>query len=298
VSIGIDPQVAQYDYGSDVSGVAVVIGLAVIAFYIWIAWTIASKAGYSGALSLLLLIPLVNLVVILIFALSDWPVHQQIRQLRASGESPGARESYERSYEPRTPGGVAAMVACPSCMQLNRPGTERCSRCGVPLPMQQEGPSLGGTRQVSASPEGAYRECEFCKEQMRRGASVCPHCRRDTRPWELEDGVWWSTDDQGQAVWFDEASQSLTAENELHARPVADGVRLLSVGPDPEAVFKAIGEVTASYVGGRDRKVAVAGNPVVFRQVMARGHPEDLVAAIEAAGGTAEIIPLGALPKR
>ena len=40
------------------------------------AWRIAKKAGYSGALSLLLLIPLVNIVVIWIFAFAKWPVER------------------------------------------------------------------------------------------------------------------------------------------------------------------------------------------------------------------------------
>ena len=46
---------------------------------LWIAiilppfWQIFSKAGFSGWLSLLLLIPLVNLVVLYIVAFSQWP---------------------------------------------------------------------------------------------------------------------------------------------------------------------------------------------------------------------------------
>ena len=36
----------------------------------------------------------------------------------------------------------------------------------------------------------ATRECPFCKEPMRRDASVCPHCRHDSEPWVFEGGRW------------------------------------------------------------------------------------------------------------
>lgn len=32
-----------------------------------------------------------------------------------------------------------------------------------------------------ADGEHTYRECPFCKEQMREDASVCPHCRRESK---------------------------------------------------------------------------------------------------------------------
>ena len=36
-------------------------------------WKIFSKAGWSGAMSLLMVVPLANLVVLWVFAFSDWP---------------------------------------------------------------------------------------------------------------------------------------------------------------------------------------------------------------------------------
>jgi type VI protein secretion system component VasK len=36
----------------------------------------------------------------------------------------------------------------------------------------------------------ATRECPFCKEAMRRDASVCRHCRHDSDAWIYEDGRW------------------------------------------------------------------------------------------------------------
>lgn len=48
--------------------------LAVCIFMIFCYWKIFSKAGYSGALSLLMLVPLVNLIVFIWFAFAQWPV--------------------------------------------------------------------------------------------------------------------------------------------------------------------------------------------------------------------------------
>jgi hypothetical protein len=46
-----------------------------IAVFFFIAWAqIFSKAGYSGWLCLLLIIPLVNIIIFFWFAFSRWPV--------------------------------------------------------------------------------------------------------------------------------------------------------------------------------------------------------------------------------
>jgi hypothetical protein len=47
-----------------------------LSFYIP-AWRIVSKAGFHGALSLLLLVPLVNMVMLWVFAFVPWPVEQR-----------------------------------------------------------------------------------------------------------------------------------------------------------------------------------------------------------------------------
>jgi hypothetical protein len=46
-------------------------------------WRIAEKAGFSGAASLLMLIPLVNIFVILYFAFTEWPIEQRLREAKA-----------------------------------------------------------------------------------------------------------------------------------------------------------------------------------------------------------------------
>ncbi|MDX6510838.1 MAG: hypothetical protein QOE36_342 [Gaiellaceae bacterium] len=59
---------------------------------------------------------------------------------------------------------------------------------------------LGGAR---ARPT-MYRECPSCKEQMRRDASVCPHCHRESSPWSLHEGVWGHQSASGQWYRLDE----------------------------------------------------------------------------------------------
>jgi energy-converting hydrogenase Eha subunit B len=55
---------------------------AVVALEIYICWRIASKAGYNGALSLLMLVPLANIAIILMFAFGEWPIEAQLRAAR------------------------------------------------------------------------------------------------------------------------------------------------------------------------------------------------------------------------
>ena len=48
-------------------------------------WRIATKAGYHGIFSLLMLVPIANIVLMLYFAFTEWPLE---RELRARGGSP------------------------------------------------------------------------------------------------------------------------------------------------------------------------------------------------------------------
>ena len=56
--------------------------LAIAIFFVYVWWRIFSKAGYSGAMSLLLLVPIANLVVILILSFGEWPIYRELNQLR------------------------------------------------------------------------------------------------------------------------------------------------------------------------------------------------------------------------
>jgi hypothetical protein len=67
--------------------VIVLIGLGFFVLHLIINWRIAEKAGYSGPLSLLMLVPLVNYVILLIFAFGEWPIETRLKGL-AKGVPP------------------------------------------------------------------------------------------------------------------------------------------------------------------------------------------------------------------
>ncbi len=62
--------------------------IAVLIFSIYCAWRVATKSGYPGAYSLLLLIPIVNIVIQLIWVFSEWPIEAELKRLRSSSIRP------------------------------------------------------------------------------------------------------------------------------------------------------------------------------------------------------------------
>ena len=58
--------------------VVVVVYLAIIVLFIVGYWKIWSKAGFNGAWSLLMLVPLVNLGAFLYLAFAEWPIHKRL----------------------------------------------------------------------------------------------------------------------------------------------------------------------------------------------------------------------------
>ncbi len=64
----------------------VIIGLLVILPY----WKIFSKAGFSGWLSLTLLVPILNLIMLFYPAFAEWPVHRELRRLQQLSTGPVA----------------------------------------------------------------------------------------------------------------------------------------------------------------------------------------------------------------
>jgi amino acid transporter len=71
--------------GAALAGLAVggIFFLALFVFFIFVYYRIAAKAGYNGWLSLLMLVPLVNFVIILMFAFTEWPIERERNALRA-----------------------------------------------------------------------------------------------------------------------------------------------------------------------------------------------------------------------
>jgi uncharacterized membrane protein len=72
-----------------VAGIAVLLLLTGVILAIAVTWLycrIFSKAGYCWALGLLTLVPIVNVVMLCVLGLSDWPVLKELRRLKQQAE--------------------------------------------------------------------------------------------------------------------------------------------------------------------------------------------------------------------
>lgn len=63
--------------------ITLIIGLAVTIFFAIVYWKIFAKAGYSGALGLLMFVPIANLIVLCVLAFGEWPIHKELNYLRS-----------------------------------------------------------------------------------------------------------------------------------------------------------------------------------------------------------------------
>ena len=68
--------------------IAVLVGLLVTALQILIYCKIFSKAGFSWALGLLVLVPIANIIIFVYIAFADWPVQKELRSLKALQNAP------------------------------------------------------------------------------------------------------------------------------------------------------------------------------------------------------------------
>ncbi len=63
------------------------IGLLVLNIVIW--WKVFKKTGYGGALGLLMLVPIANIVMLFVLAFGDWPVLRELRALKQQQQAHG-----------------------------------------------------------------------------------------------------------------------------------------------------------------------------------------------------------------
>jgi len=71
---------------SAISGVGLTIAI-IIGIAIWLVFVIAyikiiTRAGYSGWWVLIIIVPIANIVMLLIFAYKEWPIQRELRELR------------------------------------------------------------------------------------------------------------------------------------------------------------------------------------------------------------------------
>ncbi len=68
---------------------AILMGLIVLIIKILIFCKVFSKAGYSWALGLLMLVPIANIIMPFVLAFGDWPIQKELRLLKQQQEKPG-----------------------------------------------------------------------------------------------------------------------------------------------------------------------------------------------------------------
>src|SRR5260370_41890349 len=61
---------------------SLIFSVVAIIFSAVVYWRIFSKAGYSGAMGLLMFIPIANIVVLCILAFGEWPIYRELNFLR------------------------------------------------------------------------------------------------------------------------------------------------------------------------------------------------------------------------
>jgi hypothetical protein len=66
--------------------------LAFSAIHVIVFCMIYLRAGYPWAMGLLMLIPVVNFIMMLILAFSEWPIQKQLRQFQKMAPQAGAQQ--------------------------------------------------------------------------------------------------------------------------------------------------------------------------------------------------------------
>ena len=54
--------------------VSIILFIVFLALFLKVWWNIFKKAGYSGWLGILMILPIVNLVLLLVLAFAEWPI--------------------------------------------------------------------------------------------------------------------------------------------------------------------------------------------------------------------------------
>ena len=84
---------------------SVIFSLIVIIFAVIIYWRIFSKAGYSGALSLLMFVPIANIIVLCVLAFGNWPIYKELNYLRQQVAQGQRNPASPQQYQPSSPAG-------------------------------------------------------------------------------------------------------------------------------------------------------------------------------------------------
>ncbi len=73
--------------------------IASIVFTLIIWWRIFSKAGYSGAMSLLMFVPIANLIILCVLAFGEWPILRELNQYRQARNQSYQQNPQSQQYQ-------------------------------------------------------------------------------------------------------------------------------------------------------------------------------------------------------
>jgi heme/copper-type cytochrome/quinol oxidase subunit 2 len=82
---------------------SVIFSLIAIVFAVIIYWRIFAKAGYSGAMGLLMFVPIANIIVLCILAFGTWPIYKELNYLRQQVAQGQQNAAHPQQYQPSSP---------------------------------------------------------------------------------------------------------------------------------------------------------------------------------------------------
>src|SRR6266436_3276163 len=102
--------------------VSSLVGLVGIIFAVIVYWRIFAKAGYSGALGLLMFVPIANIVVLCVLAFGEWPIYKELKYLRQQAAQGQQYPSPQQQYPTYPPAGTPQQYpSSPQYPQYNQP---------------------------------------------------------------------------------------------------------------------------------------------------------------------------------
>ncbi|VAW82498.1 hypothetical protein MNBD_GAMMA13-213 [hydrothermal vent metagenome] len=150
--------------------------LGIIVFGVWLNVRILNKAGYSGWWAAILFVPVVNIIMIWVFAFSKWPILNQRRSVSTSKESDEAGELYAIAWRELESENYHESVWAKAFAHAN--GNEAAAKAGyIELRVSQllEAEAVEAVR-------AQRKRCPSCNADVTEAQAVCGSCNK-VLPW-------------------------------------------------------------------------------------------------------------------
>jgi hypothetical protein len=92
------PNGVSPEFGVCFIAVCLLVGLISTAFMVLVYCKIFSKAGYHWAMGLIALVPLGNLIMLLVLAFGQWPIHRERQALKHTPMAPPPEGQPHKSF--------------------------------------------------------------------------------------------------------------------------------------------------------------------------------------------------------